>query len=181
MKIAIGNDHAAVALKHEIVKYLEEKGIGGAKTNFKLRDWLISRQRYWGAPIPVIHCPHCGAVPVPEDQLPVELPYDVEFKPDGTSPLLKHEGFMNTKCPVCGADAKRDPDTLDTFVCSSWYYLRYPDNKNADKPFDKEIIDQYVNAFKKVCANYKELLADDQGDPEKLGGWHFFKHTAKKD
>lgn len=117
---------------------LGELGKGGIKVNYRLRDWSVSRQRYWGAPIPIIHCPHCGSVAVPEDQLPVKLPYDVNFTPDGQSPLGKHEGFMNCVCPKCGRDAKRDADTLDTFVCSSWYYLRYPDSKDKDKAFDKK-------------------------------------------
>ena len=143
--------------KIAILKKLESMGKGGLKTNYRLRDWLVSRQRYWGAPIPVIHCDHCGAVPVPEEDLPVRLPYDVDFTPDGKSPLLKHEGFMNTVCPVCGRPARRDPDTLDTFVCSSWYYLRYPDNKNGEKPFDTEWInkmlpvDKYVGGAEHAC------------------------------
>ena len=130
---------------------------GGHKVNYRLRDWLVSRQRYWGAPIPMIHCPKCGAVPVPYKDLPVLLPKNVEFRPDGKSPLAKCESFMNTKCPVCGGDAKRDPDTLDTFVCSSWYYLRYPDSKNEDMPFDPEIInkmlpvDKYVGGPEHAC------------------------------
>ncbi|MBQ9081477.1 MAG: leucine--tRNA ligase, partial [Clostridia bacterium] len=99
-----------------IAEYLTEIGKGSKKTNYRLRDWSVSRQRYWGAPIPVIHCPDCGVVPVPEKDLPVELPYDVEFRPSGKSPLASHEGFMNCKCPKCGADAKRDPDTLDTYL-----------------------------------------------------------------
>lgn len=136
--------------KQGILEELKEKGKGGPKVNYRLRDWLISRQRYWGAPIPIIHCPHCGDVPVPEDQLPVELPYDVDFTPDGTSPLAKHEGFMNVKCPVCGADARRDPDTMDTFVCSSWYYLRYPDNKNDKEAWNKEKIDKMLPVDKYV-------------------------------
>ena len=136
--------------KQGILEELKEKGKGGPKVNYRLRDWLISRQRYWGAPIPIIHCPHCGDVPVPEDQLPVELPYDVDFTPDGTSPLAKHEGFMNVKCPVCGADARRDPDTMDTFVCSSWYYLRYPDNRNDKEAWNKEKIDKMLPVDKYV-------------------------------
>ena len=106
--------------KKAILDKLSELGKGGEKVNYRIRDWSVSRQRYWGAPIPMIHCPHCGTVPVPEKDLPVSLPYDVKFSPDGKSPLSSCEQFMNVKCPVCGADAKRDPDTLDTFVCSSW-------------------------------------------------------------
>lgn len=136
--------------KIKIIEKLAEKGKGQLKTNYRLRDWLVSRQRYWGAPIPIVHCPHCGTVPVPEDQLPVELPYDVNFTPDGTSPLAKHEGFMHTKCPKCGADALRDPDTLDTFVCSSWYYLRYPDNKNDKEAFNREWIDKMLPVDKYI-------------------------------
>ena len=136
--------------KVKIIEKLAEKGKGQLKTNYRLRDWLVSRQRYWGAPIPIVHCPHCGTVPVPEDQLPVELPYDVNFTPDGTSPLAKHEGFMHTKCPKCGADATRDPDTLDTFVCSSWYFLRYSDSKNDKEAFNREWIDKMLPVDKYI-------------------------------
>ena len=136
--------------KVAVIKKLEKEGKGALKTNYRLRDWLISRQRYWGAPIPMIHCEHCGAVPVPEEDLPVRLPYNVDFKPDGKSPLAKCEEFMNVKCPVCGRPARRDPDTLDTFVCSSWYYLRYPDNKNAEKAFDREKIDRMLPVDKYI-------------------------------
>lgn len=134
----------------KIVEKLEKESKGSLKINYRLRDWLVSRQRYWGAPIPVIHCEHCGAVPVPEKDLPVLLPYNVEFTPDGESPLKKSKEFMNTVCPKCGAPAQRDPDTLDTFVCSSWYYLRYPDNKNSDKPFDTEWINKMLPVDKYV-------------------------------
>ena len=140
-----------------ITAKLEKQSKGRLKTNYRLRDWLVSRQRYWGAPIPVIHCPHCGIVPVPEKDLPVALPHDVDFTPDGKSPLLKCEEFMNVTCPVCGKPALRDPDTLDTFVCSSWYYLRYPDNKNDKAPFDSELInkmlpvDKYIGGAEHAC------------------------------
>ena len=143
--------------KAAVVKKLETMTLGKGKVNYRLRDWLVSRQRYWGAPIPIIHCDKCGTVPVPEKDLPVMLPYDVEFSPDGKSPLSKSEDFINTTCPVCGAPAKRDMDTLDTFVCSSWYYLRYPDNKNSDKAFDSETInktlpvDMYVGGPEHAC------------------------------
>lgn len=136
---------------------VEKLDVAQFKVNYRLRDWLVSRQRYWGAPIPIVHCPHCGEVAVPYDQLPVELPYDVEFKPDGKSPLAKHDGFMHTKCPKCGGDATRDPDTLDTFVCSSWYYLRYADANNKDMAFDPAIInkmlpvDKYVGGAEHAC------------------------------
>ena len=143
--------------KVKIVEKLEKLNLGSNKENFRLRDWLVSRQRYWGTPIPIIHCDHCGIVPVPENQLPVELPYNVEFTPDGKSPLAKCDEFINTTCPKCGKAAKREADTLDTFVCSSWYYLRYPDNKNTDMPFDKELInemlpvDKYVGGPEHAC------------------------------
>lgn len=143
--------------RERVSAYLAKIGKGGKKINYRLRDWLVSRQRYWGAPIPVIHCAKCGAVPVPESDLPVKLPYDVEFKPDGKSPLANHEKFMKTICPVCGGEAKRDPDTLDTFVCSSWYYLRYADPNNASAPFDREKVnkllpvDTYVGGAEHAC------------------------------
>ena len=140
-----------------ILAKLASEGKGEKKVNYRLRDWSVSRQRYWGAPIPIIHCEHCGAVPVPEKDLPVQLPYNVNFTPDGKSPLGKCEEFMNTVCPVCGRPARRDPDTLDTFVCSSWYFLRYPDANNSDKPFDCELInkvlpvDKYVGGAEHAC------------------------------
>ncbi len=130
--------------REKIAACIASVGKGGKKVNYRLRDWLVSRQRYWGAPIPVIHCKKCGAVPVPEKDLPVKLPYDVEFRPDGKSPLAKCEKFMNTTCPKCGGQALRDPDTLDTFVCSSWYYLRYADPKNDKAPFDREKVDRLL-------------------------------------
>ena len=130
--------------RSEIAAYIRKIGKGGKKVNYRLRDWLISRQRYWGAPIPVIHCEKCGAVPVPEKNLPVRLPYDVEFRPDGKSPLAKNEKFMSAVCPKCGGPARRDPDTLDTFVCSSWYYLRYADPHNEKAPFEKEAVDRLL-------------------------------------
>ncbi len=125
-----------------IVADLEAKDAGSLRINYRLRDWLVSRQRYWGTPIPIVYCDHCGTVPVPEDQLPVKLPYDVEFTPDGESPLKKHSGFMNTTCPTCGGPAKRDPDTLDTFVCSSWYQFRFVDPKNDQEAFSREKVDK---------------------------------------
>lgn len=114
----------------KITRELEEKDVGKKTVNFKLRDWLISRQRYWGAPIPIIHCPNCGAVAAHEKDLPIELPHNIEFKPSGQSPLSLDENFINTTCPNCGESAKRETDTTDTFVCSSWYYLRYADPNN---------------------------------------------------
>lgn len=143
--------------KEAIVLRLQEQSKAAFKVNYRLRDWLISRQRYWGAPIPIIHCPVCGAVPVPEKDLPVVLPYDVDFTPDGTSPLKKNAEFMNVVCPVCGHAAQREADTMDTFMCSSWYFLRYPDNKNDKEAWNKELIDQilpvdtYVGGAEHAC------------------------------
>lgn len=143
--------------KEAVIKKLEDINLGSGKVNYRLRDWLVSRQRYWGAPIPIVYCEKCGTVAVPEEQLPVELPYDVEFSPDGKSPLSKCDDFINTTCPCCGGPAKREADTLDTFVCSSWYYLRYPDNKNREKAFDPEKInkmlpvDMYVGGPEHAC------------------------------
>ncbi|NIA23809.1 MAG: leucine--tRNA ligase, partial [Proteobacteria bacterium] len=130
--------------KEKVVEHFESNGIGKRQINYRLRDWLISRQRYWGAPIPVIHCPKCGTVPVPIEDLPVKLPENVDFKPKGKSPLASVPEFMNVKCPVCGGDATRDPDTMDTFVCSSWYYLRYPDPHIDNYPFNKKMVDKLL-------------------------------------
>jgi len=131
--------------KEAVTKWLEENKAGKATVSFRLRDWSISRQRYWGAPIPVIHCPKCGITPVPEKDLPVMLPEDVkDYKPRGTSPLGAHEAFMNVDCPACGSPARRDPDTMDTFVDSSWYYLRYPSARRDDAPFDKELTEKWL-------------------------------------
>ncbi len=143
--------------KKAILEKLKGKGQGDFKINYRLRDWLISRQRYWGTPIPVVYCDKCGEVPVLEEDLPVRLPYDVDFTPDGTSPLLKSESFLHTTCPKCGGKAVRDADTMDTFVCSSWYFLRYPDNKNDQKAFDTDWInnmlpvDTYVGGAEHAC------------------------------
>ncbi len=136
--------------KKKTINWLEEKKIGKSTINYRLRDWLISRQRYWGTPIPIIHCEKCGEVPVPEDQLPVVLPYDVNFKPDGGSPLASKEDFVHVKCPKCNGNAKRDVDTMDTFVDSSWYYLRYLNPKYDKGMFDPDLaktwtpVDTYV-------------------------------------
>ncbi len=124
--------------------FLEEKGWGKRTVSYKLRDWLISRQRYWGAPIPMIYCPKCGIVPVPERDLPVLLPEDAEFKPTGESPLKYNEGFVNTTCPKCKAPAKRETDTMDTFVCSSWYFLRYASPHYSKAAFDQEKVKYWL-------------------------------------
>ncbi len=145
--------------KLAVLAELEKLHHGGKKINYRMRDWSVSRQRYWGAPIPIVYCEHCGAVPVPEKDLPVMLPYDVAFTPDGKSPLAKSEEFMNTVCPICGKPARRESDTLDTFVCSSWYYLRYPDAHNDKEPFDKKTVnallpvDCYVGGAEHACGH----------------------------
>ena len=136
-----------------IMDKAEAEGFGKRRVNYRLRDWLISRQRYWGAPIPIIYCPHCGEVLVPEDQLPVRLPEDVSFTAGAKSPLATSEEFVHCKCPKCGADATRETDTMDTFLCSSWYYLRYTDAHNDKMPFDKDVnnywgpVDQYIGGI----------------------------------
>lgn len=129
----------------KIIDYLEEKKIGKKSINYKLRDWLISRQRYWGTPIPMIHCDDCGWVPEKEENLPVLLPADVQFTGKGESPLATSKTFVNTTCPVCGKPARRELDTMDTFLDSSWYFLRYCDPKNAEAPFSKEKVDYWMN------------------------------------
>lgn len=128
----------------DVTSYAEEKSIGRGKVNYKLRDWSISRQRYWGAPIPIIHCPKCGPVPVPDEDLPILLPDTKNFKPKGRSPLADVPEYMNVKCPSCGGEARRDPDTMDTFVCSSWYYLRYIDPHNDKQVFDIDKAKAYL-------------------------------------
>lgn len=133
---------ASRSVKDKIIAHLESLGKGHKKVNYKLRDWSVSRQRYWGCPIPMIHCEHCGVVPVPEKDLPVLLPETMDYKPDGRSPLAKNEEYINTICPICGKPAKRDPDTLDTFVCSSFYELRYPCTKETEKFVDKEFVNK---------------------------------------
>jgi len=119
-----------------IADHIEAEGWGKRTLTYRMRDWLISRQRYWGTPIPILYCEDCGIQPVPEDQLPVVLPEDAEFKPTGESPLTQHEGFLHTTCPQCGGPAKRETDTMDTFVDSSWYFLRYPSANESGAPFD---------------------------------------------
>lgn len=127
-----------------LVAFMQEQGIGKGTVNFRLRDWLISRQRYWGAPIPIVYCEDCGMVAVPEEQLPVLLPEDVQFKPSGESPLNYVESFYKTTCPNCGKPARRETDTMDTFVCSSWYFDRYCDPHNSQLPFSKETVDYWM-------------------------------------
>jgi leucyl-tRNA synthetase len=134
----------------KIIQDIEKRNLGKKKINYRLRDWLISRQRYWGAPIPIIHCETCGLVPVSEKNLPVLLPRDVDFKPTGESPLARHQGFVNTICPNCGKKAKRDVDTMDTFVDSSWYFLRYLSPKLDQAPFDKGLVSRWLPVDKYI-------------------------------
>ena len=152
-----GLDSDTAILK--MVEKLEALGLGNKKINYRLRDWSVSRQRYWGCPIPMIHCEHCGTVPVPYSDLPVKLPYNVDWTPKGTSPLAGDEEYMNCECPKCHQKARRDPDTLDTFMCSSWYYLRYPNAQNDDEPFNSEWtnkilpVDKYVGGIEHACGH----------------------------
>ncbi|MBD3329969.1 leucine--tRNA ligase [Candidatus Peregrinibacteria bacterium] len=155
---------------------IEGQGFGEKTVNFKLRDWLVSRQRYWGAPIPMVNCKKCGEVPVPEEDLPVTLPDDADFtlSDDGKSPLERSEGFMKCACPECGGEALREPDTMDTFVCSSWYFLRYPSSTLEDKPFDKKLtnkwlpVDMYIGGPEHACmhllyARFINMVLHDLG------------------
>jgi leucyl-tRNA synthetase len=129
-----------------ITKELEAKGLGKSSRNYRLRDWLVSRQRYWGTPIPIVHCDKCGEVAVPADQLPLTLPdaKGLDLKPKGQSPLAAATDWVNTKCPTCGGPALRDTDTMDTFVDSSWYFLRYPSSTNHDEPFSRKDVDTWL-------------------------------------
>ncbi|MEG6585802.1 leucine--tRNA ligase [Dendrosporobacter sp. 1207_IL3150] len=139
--------------KTAIAAWLEEQKIGNSRINYRLRDWLVSRQRYWGAPIPIVYCEKCGVVPVPEDQLPVMLPDNVRFDTGSVSPLAQVNDFVNCSCPSCGGAARRETDTMDTFICSSWYYLRYTDPRNTSVPFDSSKanywmpVDQYIGGI----------------------------------
>ena len=142
--------HAAMGA---IIDEAEAQGYGKRRVNYRLRDWLISRQRYWGAPIPIINCEKCGEVLVPEEELPVRLPEDVSFEQGAVSPLSSSENFLHCTCPKCGGEATRETDTMDTFICSSWYYYRYADPKNTERPFDRDKVnywapvDQYIGGI----------------------------------
>jgi len=160
--------------RQTVCQYLEKEGIGKATINYRLRDWGVSRQRYWGTPIPVIHCSDCGIVPAPEDQLPIELPLDAQLGDNGQSPLHSLESFYKTSCPKCGANARRDTDTLDTFVCSSWYFYRYTSPRLEQVPFSKENsdywmpIDQYVGGIEHAIlhllySRFFNLVLNDLG------------------
>jgi len=131
-------------VKKDITQKAADSGFGEFKTQYRLRDWLISRQRYWGAPIPIVYCEKCGVQAVEDAKLPVLLPTDVDFSVVGKSPILTSETFLDTTCPCCGGAAKRETDTMDTFMCSSWYYLRFADPKNSEKPFEKELADKWL-------------------------------------
>ena len=130
--------------KKKVIEIAERDGFGYAKTQYRLRDWLISRQRYWGAPIPIVYCDKCGALPVEDKDLPVKLPEDVDFSVQGKSPILTSKTFLDTVCPVCGGAAKRETDTMDTFMCSSWYYMRFADAKNDKECFSKGLVDKWL-------------------------------------
>jgi leucyl-tRNA synthetase len=158
----------------KVIEHITKKGVGRAKTNFKLKDWLISRQRYWGCPIPIIHCTKCGPQAVPEKDLPVKLPTVMEFQPKGRSPLADQPDFMKATCPKCSGPAQRDPDTMDTFMCSSWYLYRYVDPKNDREPWSREKgktwlpVDLYIGGAEHACMHllYFRFIAKvlfDQG------------------
>ncbi len=158
--------------KQRASEWLEERGLGVRTVNYRLRDWLVSRQRYWGCPIPVVHCPDDGIVPVPEDELPVLAPDDVDFLPTGDSPLKRHAGFRFVTCPKCGGPAERETDTMDTFVDSSWYFLRFCDPFDEDRPFEPALadhwlpVDQYIGGIEHAILHllyarfYTKALAD---------------------
>jgi leucyl-tRNA synthetase len=135
---------SAVEGKRAIIEWLDGEGLGEGRVAFRLRDWLLSRQRYWGCPIPIIHCDRCGIVRVPDDQLPVLLPDVEDYAPRGRSPLAAAEDWVNVECPECGGPARRETDTMDTFVDSSWYFLRYADPDNETAPFDRAIVDMWL-------------------------------------
>ena len=167
--------------KKKITERLKESDSGDFCISYKLRDWLVSRQRYWGAPIPIVHCKKCGEVPVPQKELPVKLPTEgVDYKPKGKSPLASVPDFVNTKCPKCSGDAEREVDTMDTFVCSSWYFLRYLSSKDDEKAFDKELVkkwfpvDMYIGGPEHACMHllyarfvHKVLVDDRNAEPFK--------------
>jgi len=159
-----------------IVEWLEREGKGHASVNYRLRDWLVSRQRYWGCPIPIVYCEACGMVPVPEEDLPVRLPDVDDYQPKGRSPLAAAEDWVRTKCPQCGAPARRETDTMDTFVDSSWYFLRYCDATNDDAAWDRSVlrdwmpVDQYIGGVEHAILHlmYARFLTKALADLELL-------------
>lgn len=174
----------SVEAKQKIIEYAEEKGIGNGKIQYRLRDWLVSRQRYWGCPIPIVYCDSCGAVPLEDDELPVVLPEDVDFTVSGKSPVATSETFVKTSCPTCNAPARRETDTMDTFVCSSWYYLRFLDPKNDKQAFDPDIakrwmpVDQYVGGIEHAILHlmYSRFFMMALHDGDLTGGDEPFKN-----
>src|SRR3989442_666305 len=166
---------------------MEQRRIGRRKANYRLHDWLISRQRYWGTPIPIIYCSHCGIVPVPESDLPVRLPEDAEFLPTGESPLKLHEGFRRTRCPQCGGEAERETDTMDTFIDSAWYEDRYVSPHDPKRPFDPEggrywlPVDQHTGGGEHAVIHllFTRFWPEVMGDLGMIGFGEPRKHKAQ--